>query len=406
MKDIVPAIKILMRNPLGPLLIMGQIGITIAILSALFYSIFNLSSLIFQDSNVNENNLGRFSVAMTMPLEARGNAIKEDLRKLTSKEGVRQAAVVNRAPLDRWVLINGVSNDADKALAVSSWSHIQMMDHNGLDVMGVSLIEGRNFSESEIRYIPKWKSNEISTAMVTKSLAHYLFGDGPVLGKQVLWNNKYLEIVGITEDVFATHAMNQFRGHALFISAIFVNDSFDYLMHTEAPTTLSTLNNIEAGMQTDGRERVLSAVSTIKSLKQVARNQFYYVIKILLLIYILLIGVCGFGVIGLTAYRVANSRQQIAIRRALGATRWDICRFFLTENMLIFIGAMLLGALLVPAIMYLLSGGSTESVLPWYAPLITGSSMLTIILLAAAYPAIQATQVSPASVSGNLVAKG
>jgi putative ABC transport system permease protein len=48
-----------------------------------------------------------------------------------------------------------------------------------------------------------------------------------------------------------------------------------------------------------------------------------------------LLVVTAFGIIGLTSYWVAQRRQQIGIRRALGATRQAIVRYFQTENFMI-----------------------------------------------------------------------
>jgi putative ABC transport system permease protein len=48
-----------------------------------------------------------------------------------------------------------------------------------------------------------------------------------------------------------------------------------------------------------------------------------------------LLVVTAFGIIGLTSYWVAQRRQQIGIRRALGATRRAIVRYFQTENFMI-----------------------------------------------------------------------
>src|SRR6185312_90575 len=52
------------------------------------------------------------------------------------------------------------------------------------------------------------------------------------------------------------------------------------------------------------------------------------------------------GIIGLTSFWVGQRRKQIGIRRALGATRHDILRYFQTENLLIAGAGVVLGAIL------------------------------------------------------------
>jgi putative ABC transport system permease protein len=45
--------------------------------------------------------------------------------------------------------------------------------------------------------------------------------------------------------------------------------------------------------------------------------------------------VTALGIVGLASFWVAQRRKQIGVRRALGATRGDILRYFQTENFLI-----------------------------------------------------------------------
>ena len=56
-----------------------------------------------------------------------------------------------------------------------------------------------------------------------------------------------------------------------------------------------------------------------------------------------LVAVTAFGIVGLTSYWVAQRRRQIGIRRALGATRQAIVRYFQTENFLIAAAGSLIG---------------------------------------------------------------
>src|SRR3546814_19989488 len=56
--------------------------------------------------------------------------------------------------------------------------------------------------------------------------------------------------------------------------------------------------------------------------------------------------VTALGIIGLTSFWVSQRRRQIGVRRALGATRGDILRYFPTENFLIVSVGIAMGMLL------------------------------------------------------------
>jgi putative ABC transport system permease protein len=50
---------------------------------------------------------------------------------------------------------------------------------------------------------------------------------------------------------------------------------------------------------------------------------------------LILLGVTGAGIVGLTSFWVGQRHKQIGVRRALGARKVDILRYFQTENLLI-----------------------------------------------------------------------
>jgi putative ABC transport system permease protein len=65
---------------------------------------------------------------------------------------------------------------------------------------------------------------------------------------------------------------------------------------------------------------------------------------------VVLLAITAAGIVGLTSFWVGQRRKQIGVRRALGATRQDILRYFMAENLLISCGGVVVGALLAVAI--------------------------------------------------------
>jgi putative ABC transport system permease protein len=64
---------------------------------------------------------------------------------------------------------------------------------------------------------------------------------------------------------------------------------------------------------------------------------------------LVLLGITAAGIVGLTSFWVGQRRKQIGVRRALGATKHDILSYFLTENLLIGVAGVVIGALLAIA---------------------------------------------------------
>ncbi|SMF17489.1 MacB-like core domain-containing protein [Alteromonadaceae bacterium Bs31] len=407
MTDILPAFKILMRNPLGPILIVIQIGLTIAILTTLYLFISSLSELVLRDSGLDEQYIGRFSIDLNMPEENRISKIREDIRYLNQHSKLDFAAALNRAPFDPWLLIQNVRNKLQVEGAKVSLAHIQMTDEFGLRTLGAELLEGRDFTERDVKYANNLYLNNLEAqfVIINEALADFLFEGEPALGKQLFWGDKAYQVIGISENVYATNAPRKSVAHTVFVPSLFTNDSFHYVVRSKDPIDEQLIRELEAELREGDRNRVVGQGAALSKVKEDNRGQIAYSLKLMMLIFGLLVLVCGFGVISLTSFRVATNKRHIGIRRAMGATRWQICRYFLVENVLLFVAAMTIGGILSPMIVSIFNRGGQNIQLPWHTLLITGSIMLLAMLCAAAYPAIQASRVAPVSVSGSSTAK-
>jgi len=110
--------------------------------------------------------------------------------------------------------------------------------------------------------------------------------------------------------------------------------------------------------------------------------------------------VTALGIVGLASFWVQQRRRQIGIRRAIGATRGDILRYFQTENFLIVTIGIVLGMLLAYVLNLLLMTHYELPRLPlFYLPIgalvLWGLGQLAVLgpaLRAAAVPPVVATR--------------
>ncbi|HEX5340506.1 MAG TPA: FtsX-like permease family protein, partial [Gammaproteobacteria bacterium] len=101
------------------------------------------------------------------------------------------------------------------------------------------------------------------------------------------------------------------------------------------------------------------------------------------------------GIVGLASFWVAQRQRTIGVRRALGATRGNILRYFQTENFLLATIGIGIGMLLAYGINLLLMQHYELPRLPWtYLPV--GAVALWLIgQLAVLGPALRASHVPP-----------
>jgi putative ABC transport system permease protein len=108
-----------------------------------------------------------------------------------------------------------------------------------------------------------------------------------------------------------------------------------------------------------------------------------------------LLFVTALGIAGLANFWVQQRTRTIGIRRAIGATRADILRYFQVENFLIVAGGTLLGMLLAVALNLLLMSRYELPRLPlWYLP-VGALALWALGQLAVLAPALRASRVPP-----------
>ena len=106
--------------------------------------------------------------------------------------------------------------------------------------------------------------------------------------------------------------------------------------------------------------------------------------------------ITGLGIVGLASFSVNRRTKQIGTRRALGATKRDILRYFLVENFVITtFGVVLGGAMTIGFNVWLTEAMSLPKIDLYYVPI--GMGVLWIIgQLAVLGPARRACAVPPA----------
>jgi len=108
-----------------------------------------------------------------------------------------------------------------------------------------------------------------------------------------------------------------------------------------------------------------------------------------------LLAITAAGIVGLTSFWVGQRRKQIGVRRALGATRHDILGYFLTENLMIGLGGVIVGTVLAIGINLWME---TRFEMDRMSMAYVGVGVIVLLLLGQAAvlaPALRASRVSP-----------
>ena len=119
-------------------------------------------------------------------------------------------------------------------------------------------------------------------------------------------------------------------------------------------------------------------------------------IKMLVFIVSLLIVITSLGIVGLASFSVARRTKQIGTRRALGASRPAILRYFMLENFLISSVGVVTGAILSVGLNIWMVQAFDLTPMAWYIIPVAMIALCIVGQFAVYGPARRASRVSPA----------
>jgi putative ABC transport system permease protein len=270
---------------------------------------------------------------------------------------------------------------------------------NADKALGLQLKQGRFFNGSE--YADSTLGNSVlpsaHAVVVTDELAKRLWPGQSALGKSIYSKPYYYTVVGVVDNVLRPFVYVQdlpktYDAAFFPVSADAMLDK--YIVRTAPADRERVVREAIQKLQEANPQAVVKG-TTYDSI----RDKFYAnsksMIWILVLVCAVMLAVTAFGIVGLTSFWVGQRRRQIGIRRAVGATRGDIMRYFRTENFLLSTAGVVLGMTLAFGINLYLMKQYEISRMPWYY-LPGGAIALWIIgQLSVSWPALRAAAVPP-----------
>ncbi|MGH8370479.1 MAG: ABC transporter permease, partial [Gammaproteobacteria bacterium] len=263
------------------------------------------------------------------------------------------------------------------------------------------LIEGRYFTADEYLDFDAWQDDQKTQphiVIITRALAERLWPGQSALGKNIYLGDDQLQVVGVVA--------------ALIRPSLFNGDnSAQWSM--ALPMRMSTAHASRYVLRTtpEQRQQVLTAAVTAlrkinphrivieqKTLDQF-RSDFFQndraMAGTLVGVIIALLTVTSLGIVGLASFWVAQRQRTIGVRRALGATRGNILRYFQIENFLLATIGIVVGMLLAYGINLLLMQHYELPRLPWMYLPVGAVALWSIGQLAVLGPALRASHVPP-----------
>ena len=396
--EIRPILSALMRSKVSMILIGVQVALTLAIVCNALFIIGQRLGHMNRPSGINEVDTFYISSSgFGQGFDAQA-MIREDLAMLRQMPGVASASTTNTVPMSQGGWSSGLSLEPHQKSSTAD-SAIYIVDDKGLDTFGAKLIAGRDFKPEEVADIKFGDSLRPSAIIVTKALADKMFPDGDALGKSVYLNEDppTSTIVGIVERTQQPWMTSDSIENSTFVPAFMpYGNSSRYLIRAQPGRRDEVMKAVEQKLAESSTSRIIGKVRTIEETREEAYAGDRAMAIILGAVIFSLLAITALGIVGMASFWVAQRTRQIGTRRALGASRSDILRYFQTENFIITTFGLIVGAVLAYAFSLWMMQAYQSPRLPWYYVPIGFLCLWALGQLAVLGPAMRASRVSPA----------
>jgi putative ABC transport system permease protein len=396
MLEIRPILSALSRHKSSTFLITLQIAITFAVVVNAIAIINQRMDLMGRDSGLAEEQ------TLSLNINAFGDNYdyeqnyRADIEMIRNMPGVIDAAMLNQIPLSGSEDSTMVAASAEKHLSKENYSAGMFFgDSHTLNSFGVKLISGRNFTESEVEYTSRRPN--VNVAIVTQSLANKLYPDGSALGKDLYMGVEVrLTIIGIVEKMGGARPhMNRFYDNVI-APYVQLNRFKRMMIRVEDQETMNRLlAEAEQALIKRNPNRVVFSVRSIADRKLEQYSGDLAMTKILWIVSILLILITALGIVGQVSFNVNQRIKQIGTRRALGAQKSDIQRYFIVENILITFVGLTIGTVVATAFNIFLVKTYSLAPIEWHYMPIGMAIMFAIGIMAVWVPALKASNIPP-----------
>jgi putative ABC transport system permease protein len=395
--EIRPILSAMLRNKTGAILVGLQIALTLAVVANAVFIIMQRVEKIGRPPGIDSDNLFFVQSYGFGPNYDQRSTIDNDLRLLRSLPGVVSASPINGIPLSGGGSATNLGPTAERDKQTINVNYYTV-DEKGMDSLGLKLVEGRNFTQAEIEFNPDPAGSQFTHfAILTKDAARAIFGDEHAVGKTIYQgSDDPAVVIGVMENMLGAWVGWDKLTQVMLLPRITAGPLARYVVRAEPGRRDALMAEVEQKLSSSNPNRAISWVRSHTQIKERSYRADSRMVAFLSVLIALMISVTALGIVGLASFLVSVRRKQIGTRRAVGARRVDIIRYFMLENWLLTTGGVVAGTVLAFAFGQWLSSAYA---LPRLPPLYVAGGVVVLWILgqlAAFVPARRAAAIPPA----------
>ena len=405
--EIRPILSALMRSKTGAILVAVQVALSLAILANALHIVNVRQEVAARPSGVaTESEVFHLLARNLRPL---GHNEELALQKRLAAAaravpGVVSVAQVSQVPLSRSGSNSGfaASRKQENSSAIAA---VYITPDSLIKTWGLQLREGRDFTPAEIAEIDQNVTEVFPPqVIITRAMAEKIHpGGGSALGMPLFLGTgedaQQLQVVGVIDRLQTQGAEVGEQGEYSVIFPVRLTGDGDTLLtiRTEAGQRDRVMKEAEQAIRAATPDKLIVRIRSLNEDRDTRYRADRALSWMLITVSALLLLVTASGIVGIASLWVTQRRKQIGVRRALGARKVDILRYFLTENFMITSVGVAAGVVLALALNHLLVSQLEMARLPLHY-LLGGALVFWLLGLVAVYgPAWRAASISPAT---------
>lgn len=406
--DLRPVLSSLSRHKTAALLIVLEIALSCALVCNAVFVIGQRLAVMNAPSVIAEDELVRVK---TIGLRKDDNAdarTREDIALLRGLPGVRDVTIVNQVPYGQSSWGSGFSATKGQVRATAELSRYMAGEHF-LETLGLRLLEGRDFLPEEYLSFDVVQKAEgpvpMPPSLLSRSVAMRMFPDGSALGKQIWEGNEPSRVVGIVDEL---PSPNPRRNRYIVIQSLRFNyaNGGNYLLRVAPGEGDRVLKQAGEVLDKALHERIIFRLERMDEVRARYFRDDRALAWLLGIVSVAMLLITALGIVGLASFWVQQRTQMIGVRRALGATRQQILRYFQLENLLLTGMGVVVGMVAAYGINFALMKQHELPPLPLsYLPVGT-LVLLALGQIAVLGPALRAAAVPPVVATRGLTSVG
>jgi putative ABC transport system permease protein len=386
------------RVQLRGLLVVGQVALSLLLLIGAGLLVRSFSRLLRVDPGFDPQNVLTMNVSLPTVKYADAQkqiAFFDDLvRRVSALPGVRSAAISAALPLvPRRITPVLPEGQPEVPLAERPFIIVEAISPAWFRTMRVPLQAGREFTDAD-------KAGAPSVIIVNQSLARRYWPNENPVGKHIaVGRQPASEIIGVAADV-------KNRGLALDAAPqIYLPfpqlpwGNMNLLLRT-ATDPHAMVSAVRAQISSLDSDQPVTNIQTVDELMDGSRAQPRFILLLLGVFSAAALVLAIIGIYGVLAYSVAQRRQELGIRLALGAEKSDILRLVVGQGLALTMAGVGIGLVAALVLSWLMSSMLSEFLYKISARDLTTFVLapvvfMVIALFASYLPARRATQVDP-----------